>query len=111
MTLRPDLTTHQIDEPVFAASYPEMCLRYIRRHPDPVGPSSLLQIEHIDHAENSIEGLVAADDEKLVADVHTMRFRSPLWTACTRLPHKLRGFAAQSVKFHLFADPRDRTMH
>src|ERR1043166_4402577 len=65
MTSRSDLTTHQIDKPLFAASYPGVCLRYIRRHRDPVRPSSLLEIQYINDAENSIDGLVTPNDEKL----------------------------------------------
>jgi hypothetical protein len=107
MTSRSDLTTHQIDKPLFAASYPGVCLRYIRRHRDPVRPSCLLQVQHINDAKNSIDGLVTPNDEKLAADLSAMRFRSPLRTAGTHFPHEFRGFATQSVKFHLFADPRD----
>jgi hypothetical protein len=103
MTPWPELTSHQINESLFTAGNPTMCLRHLRRHRDPVRPSSVLQIEHINHAENSIDRLVASDDEKLVADLRRVRFRPPLRTTRTHSPHQFRRLAMQAIEFHLFA--------
>jgi hypothetical protein len=111
VTLRSELSPDQIDETLFSAGASHVCLRHISGHVNTIDPSSPVQIEYIDHAEDLIEGMKTSDQKNLVPDPCHRSFGSSHRTRCARFPHQFRRFAMQPIERHLLSELRHPISH
>ena len=61
MTLRAELSGHEVDVSLVVASYTEMCVRHAGRHREAIPPLPFIEIEYVNEAQDVVEGVETAD--------------------------------------------------